>query len=403
MGATLVGDNPPVPRRPRNVGLYFTCQALVASGQSLLVAESAMVGALLAPDARLATMPAAVQQLATFLTTYPASHLMARVGRRAGFSLGALFGLAGGAAATAGILRASFALFCLGSALIGAYVGFATYYRFAAAESVPPARRERAVGWIMSAGVVAAFLGPWLAHQTQALLPTAFAGSYALLTGMALLALGVLQLLRPTETEVAPRVRRVPAREVARRPGFLAFAAAGAVAGAAMVFVMTATPLAMRGCHHGFDQTTRVIQWHVLAMYAPSFVTGRLIARFGAAQVVLVGLVLCAGASAVNLAGTSVPHFAVGLFLLGLGWNLAYIGATTALTHAPAEERATVQGLNDLLIFSAVTVASLLSGVVEATAGWAALNVAVLPLLAAVGLAVATRLRASPGHGVSPP
>jgi MFS family permease len=403
VGATRLGDNPPVPRQSRNVGLYFACQALVASSNSLLVAESAMVGALLAPDARLATMPAAVQQLATFLTTYPASHLMARIGRRAGFSLGALFGLAGGGAATLGILRASFALFCLGSALIGVYVGFATYYRFAAAESAAPDRRERAVGWIMSAGVLAAFLGPWLAHQTQTLLSAAFAGSYALLAGMALLAVGVLQLVHPTETEVVPRVQRVPVREVLRRPGFLAFAAAGAVAGAAMVFVMTATPLAMRGCHHGFEHTTRVIQWHVLAMFAPSFVTGRLIARFGAAQVVLVGLVLCAAASVVNLAGTSVPHFTIGLFLLGLGWNLAFIGGTTALTHARPEERATVQGLNDLLIFSAVTVASLLSGVVEATAGWAALNVAVLPLLAVVGVGVASRLRAAPGHDVSAP
>ena len=403
MGGTQVGDNPPVPSPSRNVGLYFTCQALVASGSSLLVAESAMVGALLAPDARLATVPAAAQQLATFLTTYPASHLMARIGRRAGFSLGALFGLAGGATATLGILRGAFALFCVGSALIGAYVGFATYYRFAAAESVEPARRERAVGWIMSAGVVAAFLGPWLAHQTEALLSVAFAGSYALLAGMALLALGVLQLVHPTETEVVPRGARVPVREVARRPGFLVFAAVGAVAGAAMVFVMTATPLAMRGCHHGFEHTTRVIQWHVLAMYAPSFVTGRLVARFGAPQVMLVGLALCAGAAAVNLAGTSVPHFAIGLFLLGLGWNLAYIGATTALTHARPEERAAVQGLNDLLIFSTVTVASLLSGFVEATAGWGALNVAILPLLVVVGVAVAFRLRVAPGHDVTPP
>jgi MFS family permease len=156
---------------------------------------------------------------------------------------------------------------------------------------------------------------------------------------------------------------------------------------------MTATPLAMAG-HHGFDHTAHVIQWHVLAMFAPSFITGRLVARFGAPQIVQVGLLLCASAAVVNASGTSLLHFQVGLILLGLGWNFAFMGVTTAVAGMAPAERAAAQGLNDLLVFSAVAIASLLAGVVEYTAGWRVLNLAVLPLLSVAGLALALRMRA---------
>jgi MFS family permease len=389
------------PASSRNVALYFACQALAASTASLLAATSAIVGAMLAPDARLATVPAALQQLATFITTYPASHLMARVGRRAGFSLGAALGLLGGAAATLGILRGSFLLLCIGMALVGSQTGFATFYRFAAAESAPPARRERALGWVMSAGVLAAFLGPWLARRTKDVWSTAFAGSFVALFAMALLSLALVQLLGASAAPSSSDGPRAALRDVARKPAFLRFAAAGMVSGAAMVFVMTATPLAMAGCHHGFDHTAHVIQWHVLAMFAPSFVTGRLVARFGAPQIVLAGLVLCASAAVVNASGTTLPHFQIGLVLLGLGWNLAFIGVTTAVARVAPEERATAQGLNDVLVFSAVAVASLLAGVVEHAAGWRVLNLAVLPLLGLAGLAIALRMPTGPARAAT--
>jgi MFS family permease len=155
------------------------------------------------------------------------------------------------------------------------------------------------------------------------------------------------------------------------------------------VFVMVATPLAMAGCHHGFDLTAHVIQWHVLAMFAPSFVTGRLVARFGATQTVIGGLLLCASAAVVNASGTSVTHFQIGLVLLGLGWNLAFLGVTTAIARMAPEDQPAAQGLNDLLVFCAVAIASLLAGVVEHTAGWRVLNLAVLPPLCLAGLALA--------------
>ena len=375
----------------RNVALYFACQALSSSSASLLTATSAIVGAMLAPDARLATVPAALQQLATFVTTYPASYLMVRIGRRAGFSLGAALGVLGGAAATLGVVERSFLWFCVGIALTGAYAGFATFYRFAAVEAAPPERRERALGWVMSAGVLAAFLGPWLARHTRVAESTAFAGSFVALCAMALLSLVLLQLLGPTTAPWPQDRPRAAVRDILHKPAFVKFAAAGMVSGASMVFVMVATPLAMAGCHHGFDPTAQVIQWHVLAMFAPSFVTGRLVARFGATLAVLGGLSLSASAALVNASGTSVGHFQIGLVLLGLGWNLAFMGVTTAIARMAPEDQPAAQGLNDLLVFCAVAIASLMAGVVEHTAGWRVLNLAVLPPLGLAGLALARR------------
>jgi MFS family permease len=378
---------------PRNIALYFACQALAASTTGLLVTVSAIVGATLAPDPRLATVPAALQQLGTFITTYPASHFMARVGRRAGFSLGAALGLVAGAAAMLGVVTGSFLLFCVGTTLAGCQAGFATFYRFAAAEAAPPERRERALGWVMSAGVLAAFIGPWLATRTKDMWSPAFAASFAALLGMAVLSLGLLQLLGGSAAPESSQAARASLRDVARKPAFLTFAAAGMVAGATMVFVMTATPVAMAGCHHGFDHTAQVIQWHVVAMFAPSFLTGRLVRRFGVSRIVLGGLALCGAAAIVNASGTSLSHFHGGLILLGLGWNLAFVGATSAISRMAVEERATAQGLNDLLVFSAVALASLLAGVVEHSAGWRVLNLAVLPLVGVAGLAIVLRAR----------
>jgi MFS family permease len=384
----------------RNIALYFVCQALAASSASLLTATSAIVGAMLAPDARLATVPAALQQLATFVTAYPASYLMVRLGRRVGFSLGAVLGVLGGAAATLAIVERSFVLFCAGIALTGAYAGFATFYRFAAVESAPVERRERALGWVMSAGVLAAFLGPWLARRTRGAESTAFAGSFvgsfAALGAMALLSVALLQLLGATAAPPPSDRARAALRDILRRPAFLTFVAAGMVSGATMVFVMVATPLAMASCHHGFDPTAHVIQWHVLAMFAPSFVTGRLVARFGATQTVLGGLLLCASAAVVNASGSSITHFQIGLVLLGLGWNLAFLGVTSAIARMSPGDQPAAQGLNDLLVFCAIAIASLLAGVVEHTAGWRVLNLAVLPPLCLAGLALARGITPGP-------
>lgn len=387
----------------RSVGIYFACHALLATATMLLVVESPLVGAALASDPRLATLPAALQQVTTLAATYPASQLMARVGRRSGFSIGAVLGVLGGVVTAIAVLRESLSLFCAGTALVGAYVAFAPFYRFAAAESAGPDRRERALSWILSAGVLAALLGPWLARRTVDLWTTPFVGSFALLSAMALMALLALQFLQPQPPVAEPERRRVPLRAIASRRSFRVPAGAMIVASAVMVFMMTATPLAMASCHHGFDHTARVIQWHVVAMYAPSLVTGRLVTRFGASQITLAGLSLCAVAALVNASGTSVPVFHVGLLLLGLGWNLAYIGGTTLVSRGAPEERATVQGLTDLLVISAVSFASLLAGLVQQTAGWLFVNVVALPPLVLIGLAIAAHLRAERSQSLTAP
>lgn len=382
-------------RSSLNLSLYFVCQVLAVSSSSIMVTESSLVGARLATDLRLATLPAALLPLATLLTIFPAAQIMARVGRRAGFSVGAALGLLGGAIATLAILRASFALFCGGICCVGAYNGFATFYRFAATESVEPERREQALAWVMSAGVLAAVLGPWLANATQGVWSVAFAASYALLSAMALLALFCLQFLHVPALQAASMRTGVAAGALLRRPPFLLAAVAAMVAGSGMTFIMTAVPLAMSACHHGFESTALVIQWHVMAMFAPSFITGRLISRFGSQQVVLAGLLLFATCAVVHVSGTSVAHFWAGHILLGLGWNFAFLGATTLLSraHAP-EEQATAQGLNDVLVFSSVALSSLLVGAVQHTAGWRAVNLAILPPVAVVALAIAAHLRA---------
>jgi len=369
-----------------NTYLYFVCQALAASTSGILVTESAMAGAELAGDPMLATLPVALQHLATLCANLPASQLMARVGRRAGFTLGAIFGMVGSAVATLALVRGSFALLCAGCTLVGGYLGFTSFYRFAAAEGAAAGARERALAWVMSAGVLAAFLGPWLARSTVHAWSARFAGSYALLFSLALVAALVLQLLRSPPEGSAPPARP-PDRDVAG-PTYRTAIAVGMVATAAMVFVMTATPLAMTACHHGFAETTYVIQWHVVAMYAPSFFTGRLVARFGASRIMVVGLLLCALSAAANMSGTSVAFFQLGLFLLGLGWNFAYVGMSATLAAAPPERRAGVQGLGELLVSVAVAAASLLAGIAQHGAGWQAVNLFILPPVALVTLAV---------------
>jgi MFS family permease len=379
-------------RASLNPWLYFACQVLAASSMSFLVATSAIVGASLTHDPRLATLPLGLLYLATLLVTLPASHLMAALGRRAGFTIGALCGLAGGALGAVAITSGSFALFCAASALSGAYFGFTTFYRFAAAESAEPERRERALGWIMTAGMVAAFLGPFVARSSKDAWSSEFAASYALLGAMGALALVLLQFLRRPPKQAAPPT--ATPRAPGRASSFPIAIAVGMVASAAMMFVMTATPLAMAGCHHGFDSTADVIQWHVLAMYGPSFVTGRLISRFGASPIVLAGLLACAASAAVHLGGDTLAHFHVGLVLLGLGWNLAYFGSTTMLAAAAPDRRATVQGVGDLLISSAIAVAAILAGWVAHVGGWRAVNLAALPPVGLLAVVIAAHLRA---------
>jgi MFS family permease len=255
----------------RNVALLALSQAMLITGTSLLLASCALVGMTLTSIKSLATLPLALLFLAQMATTIPASLYMQRVGRRLGFITSAVFGMAGAAIATIGVFKAEFSIFCFGTILIGVFNGFGQYYRFAAAETAPEEYRSRAISYVLAGGLIAAFAGPNLAKWSRQLLPEEFAGSFAILIGIYLLALGIAFFLRMPEPGAAARATGGrPLGEIARQPAYLVAVASAMVGYGVMNFIMIATPLAMHDYAHPFSDTAFVIQWHVFGMFAPS-------------------------------------------------------------------------------------------------------------------------------------
>lgn len=380
----------------RDVYLLAVCQALLATGNAVVVSTSALVGQTLAPDG-LATLPLFLQFVAIMSATLPASLLMRQIGRRAGFSIGAGFALSAGLLGSGAILIGSFVLFCVASLAYGVFMAFGLYYRFAAADASTPSFRPRAISYVLAGGVVAAIAGPELARATDDLFgPALFAGSYAAIAGLGGLTLLTLMFLRmPLPSNEERRGYSRPTLQIMRQPNFVIALAAAAIAQGAMVLVMTATPLAMAFCGHGFDQTAFVIQWHILGMFAPSFFTGHLIGRFGVLNVMAFGALLILTCLGVALSGIEVAQFWIALLLLGVGWNFMFVGATTLLTstYEPAE-KAKIQAINDLIIFAVAALASLSSGVLHHLIGWQAVNLSmVLPTLLMLGAILWLRSR----------
>jgi MFS family permease len=370
----------------RNVTVLAVAQALLMIGTSTMIAEAALVGHMLADNKSLATLPVGLMQLAAMLTTFPASFLMKRYGRRAGFTVGTLFGLAGQLVCVAGIFGGSFAMFCFGSMLNGVYSGVGLFYRFAAADGVPAAVRGKAISYVLAGGVVAGIVGPELAKLTHDLfLPVAFVGSFVALAAVSVVAILAVQFVDipvPAGDERSGATR--PLVAILAQPKAAVALFSGIVAYSVMSLVMNATPLAMIACGLVFDDAARTIQAHVLAMFAPSFFTGAIIARFGLVNVMAAGAVLLAGSAGTVLAGVDFLNFYAGLILLGLGWNFLYIGATTLLTetYAPSE-KAKVQAANDFVVFGTVATAAAASGWLQNTVGWSAINAGALPLVVA--------------------
>jgi MFS family permease len=384
----------------RNVLVLALCQALAMTGTSIQFLTASLVGDMLLVGGKgLATLPVSLQMTGAMCATIPASLLMARIGRRLGFTLGTMIGATGAAIAAAAIFAGSFALFCLGTMLVGCYQGFSIFYRFAAADTADVAFKPKAVSLVMAGGIIAALLGPETAKWSRSLFePMLFAGCYVVIIALCLATAALLQFVRIPRPAAVSLSGGEPLRRIVRRPAFLAAAASGMIAYAVMNFVMTATPLAVIGCGFPFADAAFVIQWHVLGMYAPSFFTGHLIARFGHARVMLTGVALLAAALIINLTGISLAHFWLGLLLLGLGWNLLFVGASALLTTThTAEERAKVQATNDFLVFGMVSLGSFSSGAVIGHFGWTWVNLLPLPLLLVAALVVlAWRRRPAP-------
>jgi MFS family permease len=315
---------------------------------------------------------------------------MARVGRRTGFMAGALINVAGCALAVLAISRGSFVLFCVATGVMGIYNAIGLQYRFAAAEVAAPADKAKAISLVLAGGVVGGFLGPESARRAMELFATPFLGGFVVLACYALVALAVQSRLHvppPTPDERSGGGR--PLAVIMRQPVFIVAALSGAVGYGLMNLLMTATPIAMSFCSHPFGAAALVIQWHVVGMYAPGFVTGSLIRRFGALNVILAGIALVATCVAVALNGITVAHFLIALMLLGVGWNFMYTGGTALLTESYSPpEKARTQGANDFLVFATMGVSSLASGAMVSTAGWEAMSRAMLPILVGVAAVV---------------
>jgi len=381
-------------RARRNVIVLVMAQALLGSQMPMIFTIGGLAGQSLASNICFATLPISLIVLGSMLTATPISWFMQRFGRRAGFFVGALGGALGGAVGAWGLYLASFPVFLAGSFLTGIYMSAQGFYRFAAADTASEDFRPKAISYVLAGGLVSAIIGPQMVKLTADAYVVPFIGTYIAVIAVNLV--GALLFLfldipkPPVPAEDAPRGRS--RWELLTTPRIAVAVICAMVSYALMNLVMTSTPLAVVGC--GFDKSDAadVVTGHVLAMFAPSFFTGHLIARFGTERIVAAGLVILAAAGAVALSGVALENFFVALILLGLGWNFGFIGATTMLAeaHAP-HERGRMQGMNDLLVFGGVTIASLASGGLmncsggSAEAGWTAVNLAMAPFLALAG------------------
>lgn len=368
--------------RRRNVALLAFGQGLFVCSQTTMIFLGAIVGYSLADDKSLATVPVSAVILGVASGTIPASLWMRRVGRRLGFMTGGAFGVVGSAICAAAVYQSSFPLFCLGSFLVGWYNAFCMYYRFAAADSSEPAFRPKAISLVLAGGIVAAFVGPELAVKTRDLLPpVAFLGSYLALAALGLVAVALASFLRiPDLTAEERRDSGRPLLQIMRQRAFIVAVISSMIGYAVMSFTMTATPLAMVACGFQHMQAGTVIQWHVLGMFAPSFFTGHLIARFGLYKIMLAGAMLLSAAAGIAVAGVEFANFWAALLVIGVGWNFLFVGATALLTqaHTPAE-RAKTQAANDFLVFASTATASFLSGKLLHAFGWETINLLTLP------------------------
>ena len=381
-------------RTRRNVIVLVLAQAVLGAQMPILFTVGGLAGQSLASNICFATLPISLIVLGSMVTATPISAFMQKYGRRAGFVVGAMGGALGGAIGAYGLYVASFPIFLIGSFLTGIYMSAQGFYRFAAADTASESFRPKAISYVMAGGLAAAVIGPQLVKATATSFVVPFLGTY-----IAVIALNVvgsvlfwfLDIPKPeAPSQDAPRGRT--RWELLTTPRIAVAIVCGMVTYALMNLVMTSTPLAVVGCGYTAGNAADIVTAHVLAMFAPSFFTGHLIVRFGVEKIVATGLIILAAAGAVALQGVLLENFFLALILLGLGWNFGFIGATTMLTsaHEP-HERGRVQGMNDVLVFGGVTIASLASGGLlncsggSPVEGWSAVNMAMAPFLMLAG------------------
>ena len=399
--ATMVDDVSGDARARSNVVRLAAAQALTGANAAVIFATGSIVGATLAPDISFATVPLSIYVVGLAAGTLPTGAISRRYGRRVAFIIGTGCGVLTGLLGAFAILHGSFPLFCCATFLGALYGAVSQSYRFAAADGASAQYRPKAVSWVMAGGVFAGVLGPQLVQWTMDIWPPyLFAFSFLAQAVVALVAMAVLAGVDAPKPAPSDLHGGRPLVEIVRQPRFIAAALCGIIAYPMMNLVMTSAPLAMKICGLSVSDSNFSIQWHIVAMYGPSFFTGSLIARFGAPRIVALGLLLEAGAAAVGLSGITAMHFWAALFILGIGWNFSFVGASALVleTHRP-QERNKVQAFNDFLVFGMMAVGSFSSGQLLANYGWSAVNLVVFPpvLLGLVVLTLAswTRRRAS--------
>src|SRR4051794_32905653 len=378
-------------RARANVIRLAAAQAMTGANSAVIFATGSIVGATLAPDISLATLPLSMYVVGLAAGTLPTGAISRAYGRRTAFIIGTGCGVVTGVLAAFAILHASFVLFCAATFIGGLYGAVSQSYRFAAADGASAAYRPKAVSWVMAGGVFAGVLGPQLVQWTMDIWPPYLSAfSFAAQAVVALIAMAVLAGVDAPKPAPADLHGGRPLSMIARQPRFIAAALCGVVSYPMMNLVMTSAPLAMQMCGLSVSDSNFGIQWHIVAMYGPSFFTGALIARFGAPVIVGIGLLLQAGGSTDAAIGLTAMHFWATLFVLGVGWNFSFVGASALVleTHRP-QERNKVQAFNDFLIFGTMALGSFSSGQLLANYGWSAVNLVVFPPVF-FGLAVLT-------------
>ena len=381
-------------RSRRNVYVLVAAQAVLGAQMPMIFTIAGLAGKQLAPNACLATLPISMMVIASMLTATPISAFMAKYGRRAGFVIGAAGGASGAAVSALGLSLASFPLFLVGAFLSGIYMSAQGFYRFAAADTASDDFRPKAISWVMAGGLLSAVFGPELVKLTAESMAVTFLGTYIAAVALNVVGVFLFALLDipkpPARVAGAPQGRT--RMEMIRTPRIAVAVIVATVSYALMNLVMTSSPLAVVGCGFHTSDAANVVTAHVLAMFVPSFFTGHLIARFGVEKIMATGLVILACAGLVAMNGVHLENFFGALILLGIGWNFGFIGATAMLTASHSvEERGRMQGLNDLIVFGGVTLASFSSGGLmncsggSVQAGWTAVNMAMLPFLVLAG------------------
>lgn len=371
--------------------ILASAQALFQTASVLVMTIGGLAGAQIASRPELATMPIAAMFLGTAVTTFPASMWMVRVGRRKGFVVGAVLGVAGGLIAAVGLSFGSLGGLSFGTFLVGSYQAFAQFYRFAASEVADDTFRARAISLVLAGGIIAALAGPMLGRLGGPLLEPKYVGSFLLLALVSMMGAGVLLGLRipPPKADVGEAAQGRAWSAIVLQPVYLVALFGAATGYGIMILAMTATPIAMVHHHHDLATAATVIQLHVLGMFLPSFFTGSLIARFGVLKIMLTGVVILIGHVLMTLTGTGFRSFAGALVLLGIGWNFLYVGGTTLLmTTYTATEKGPAQATNDMTIFVVGLACSFSAGALLQTFGWQTLNVILLPWLAVAAVAL---------------